>query len=498
MKQHLITLILMAFLPSAYALDSINQGPADLAAASTVAGSFSTSTISSGTEHACVIDDTGVVCWGSNGYGQTDVPLLINPVQVSAGNSHTCAIDGNGVVCWGQNSLGQTDVPPLSNPVAVHALSGRHARTTCAIDDTGVVCWGDLGEYDNYVLPQLSNPTAISGKNYYNLCAIDDTGVVCWFEQGRNLADVPQLTNPVALAVGEAHACVIDNTGVVCWGDDSNGQTDVPPLSNPVAISSAEDDTCAIDDTGVVCWGQNSLGQTDVPPLSNPVAISTNNPLRAAPYTCAIDDTGVVCWGINFSGQTDVPQLTFTRGIAISAPARSECTLPNAAIVQVEALVTEIPNDPSILMEWFLNDDSLGYGDSIDFTAPLGVSGLKLEVIRASGTVISKSQAIIVEDTKKPKLSTLFTDDKGNKISKDELNHAKRVFFAHSATDKCDPDVVSAGITRSQDPVVELKLLESEGEIRFKSEEFFIRVTAEDASGNQRRRKINIPISSDE
>jgi len=70
--------------------------------------------VSAGSSHSCALDDTGVVCWGRNDYGETDVPLLSNPTQVSAGSSHSCALDDTGVVCWGNNNSGQTDVPELT------------------------------------------------------------------------------------------------------------------------------------------------------------------------------------------------------------------------------------------------------------------------------------------------------------------------------------------------------------------------------------------------
>ena len=55
--------------------------------------------------HSCALDDSGVVCWGDNGYGQITVPALSNPVAVSAGGCHSCALDDSGVVCWGRNNV---------------------------------------------------------------------------------------------------------------------------------------------------------------------------------------------------------------------------------------------------------------------------------------------------------------------------------------------------------------------------------------------------------
>lgn len=39
----------------------------------------------SGGNHICALDDTGVVCWGMDGHGQSMVPALANPVAVSTG-----------------------------------------------------------------------------------------------------------------------------------------------------------------------------------------------------------------------------------------------------------------------------------------------------------------------------------------------------------------------------------------------------------------------------
>ena len=93
MKRYFIFAALIAFLPMAYAMDSDGDGISDVIEASTGADPFSkyAVAVSVGSPHACALDDTGVVCWGSNQYGQTDVPPLSNPRTVSAGGgSHLC------------------------------------------------------------------------------------------------------------------------------------------------------------------------------------------------------------------------------------------------------------------------------------------------------------------------------------------------------------------------------------------------------------------------
>ena len=142
-------------------------------------------TVSAGGHHSCALDDSGVVCWGTNTYGQVTVPSLSNPVAVSAGGFHSCAIDDSGVECWGSNGNGQTDVPLLVSPTHVSA-GGMHS---CAIDDTGVVCWGRSVE------GQVSAPTLIDAQQisagFLHSCALDDTGLVCWGYAGGAIATRP-------------------------------------------------------------------------------------------------------------------------------------------------------------------------------------------------------------------------------------------------------------------------------------------------------------------
>ena len=61
--------------------------------------------VSVGYTHACAIQTDGhLMCFGSNKFGESDVPSRLGPVlAVSAGNRHTCAVclDGE-LVCFGE------------------------------------------------------------------------------------------------------------------------------------------------------------------------------------------------------------------------------------------------------------------------------------------------------------------------------------------------------------------------------------------------------------
>ena len=73
--------------------------------------------VTTGSNFSCALDNTGVVCWGDNSYGQTTVPSLFNPVQLDAGVDHICAIEDSGVVCWGRGEYGNMGkLRPLNYP----------------------------------------------------------------------------------------------------------------------------------------------------------------------------------------------------------------------------------------------------------------------------------------------------------------------------------------------------------------------------------------------
>ncbi|RMH00591.1 MAG: hypothetical protein D6705_00055 [Deltaproteobacteria bacterium] len=82
--------------------------------------SYNIGALGLGDEHACVVTDGRLFCWGADdreqlgdGAGMTDVAVLTEIgdfgwVAVSAGRDHTCAIRDDGSLwCWGANTMGQ-------------------------------------------------------------------------------------------------------------------------------------------------------------------------------------------------------------------------------------------------------------------------------------------------------------------------------------------------------------------------------------------------------
>lgn len=290
--------------------------------------------VSAGAYHTCAVTTAGgVMCWGSNRYGQlgdgTRVPratavdvvgLAGSVVAVSAGGYHTCALSAEGAVsCWGYNDYGQlgdgtttdrlTPVQVVGLDSGVVAISAGEEHTCAATTAGGAVCWG-RNSYG-----QLGDGTSGPRNN------------------SRAPVQVVGLTDVAAVSAGAYHTCAVTTAGSVsCWGRNTHGQlgngssgshngsarpVGVTGLDSGIAaVSAGGYHTCALSaEGGVMCWGRNLYGQLG--DGSSGVRNSRENPvdviglsgdvvaISAGGYhTCALSAEGVVsCWGYNDYGQ---------------------------------------------------------------------------------------------------------------------------------------------------------------------------------------------------
>lgn len=208
-----------------------------------------------------------VQAWGSNVYGQTNVPpefiRSLSPndkaVAIAAGYDHCIALKTNGwVEVWGASNV-TTRVPFFLNNVVAIAGGGGHGSFCLALKANGtVVAWG-INSYDfgqTNVPAGLTNVVAIAAGDTHSLVLKSDGTLVAW---GSGPTNIPAgLSNVVAVSAGQNHNLVLkDNGTVYAWGENFYGQTNVPAnLTNVWAIASGRWHCLALKSDGTVsAWG---------------------------------------------------------------------------------------------------------------------------------------------------------------------------------------------------------------------------------------------------
>jgi hypothetical protein len=256
----------------------------------------------------------GLVAWGSNTYGQTNVPPnLTNVLAIGGGWHHSVALRGDGtVVAWGDNTYGQTNVPAgLSNVIAISSRSGDDVMALRA--DGTVAVWGSNATGQTNVPAGLSNVVAVAIGGYDCLALKADGALVAW---GQLPGPTPSGSNFVALAAGDLGSLFLKADGTVA----AAGTTVPAGLSNVVAIAAGGEHYLALHTSGTVtAWGDNSQGQASVPAgLSNVVAIQAGDY-----HSLALKADGTVAiWGDYTTNETTffpawtLPGLTNVAAIA--------------------------------------------------------------------------------------------------------------------------------------------------------------------------------------
>ena len=342
----------------------LGDGTTDLSAAQPrpVAGNHNFKQIAHNYTHGCgVVRSGGVLCWGSNEYGQLGIAApLLSRVPIAAANGddfsavavgawHTCAIgrdplgprDGIGY-CWGSNLGGQ-----LGN----NTLGGASSTPEQVWNYVPVFGPGGFPALHFYEIIAGASSTCGLSEGYDPITYIRTGAPALWTCWGSNYSglfgDGKVLENPIVTVAAlitlaplsvklqgyeDSHLCVIAadaanpfaGSRAYCAGLNVDGQlgdgtTDTRSIAVPVvggsaftSISAGSEHTCALDSAGrAFCWGANNLGQLGTgttTPSTVPVAVATT--LRFATvyagnrYTCAITSPGdAYCWGRNEVGE---------------------------------------------------------------------------------------------------------------------------------------------------------------------------------------------------
>ncbi|HPS02662.1 MAG TPA: hypothetical protein PLA90_14085, partial [Candidatus Sumerlaeota bacterium] len=268
-----------------------------------------------------------VVAWGSNAFGECDVPSPNRDfVAFAGGGHHSLGLKSDGTILpWGYNSRRFTIPSPDSGFVAV-ATAGISAERNLALRaDGSVVSWGA-----SYTVPSPNrNFVSIAMNDTRSLYLKSDGSLV---EYGMGSLPEPN-RDFVAIAAGDRHfLCLKSDGSIVALGgvsSNDSGQCNIPePNRDFVAIAACGNISVGLKSDGsIVPWG--SLSSV---PSSNRDFIAI-----AAGWQHVLGlkaDGSIVAWGNNFDGRCNVPSPN--RGfVAVAGGGSHSLALVTEGSVQV-------------------------------------------------------------------------------------------------------------------------------------------------------------------
>lgn len=175
---------------------------------------------------------------------------------------------GGRVVTWGSDYYGESDVPASATNIVAIAAGPVH---TLALNDRGeLLAWGAS---DAVPPAGVSNLVAIAAGGFHSMGLRPDGSLWIWSPSAAVMAVPASATNLVKMSAGDSHVMALRADGrVIAWGDNYWGQCDVPPAaSNVVDIAAGGIHSLALRaDGSVLSWGQI----TRIPPsVTNVVRI---------------------------------------------------------------------------------------------------------------------------------------------------------------------------------------------------------------------------------
>ncbi|MDD1720126.1 MAG: hypothetical protein LUQ25_08715, partial [Methanoregulaceae archaeon] len=266
---------------------------------------------------AVAVEPGMIVAWGSNEYGQCDVPGPNQDfIAIAGGMWHSLALRADGsVVAWGGNTSGQCDVPGQDETYTAVAAGAFHSLALRA--DGSIAAWGDNSSGQCGVPEPNTGYTAIAAGFSNSIGLKGDGNITCWGDNTFGQCTMPGPNLSFAMigtgAEADHNIALLSNGTLVVWGVDQAhlyGQ-EIPPEPDAcyVDVSRGWYHNIALREDGViVCFGWNNRGQCDVPgPNSDFVKVGAG-----AVHSIGLKSNGsVVSWGENWDS-TPVPNEGFT------------------------------------------------------------------------------------------------------------------------------------------------------------------------------------------
>lgn len=163
---------------------------------------------------------------------------------------------------------------------------------------------------------------------------------------------------------------------------------------------------------------------------------------------------------------------------------QQECASHDGTPIAVNATVTLPPGDRLAAINWLLDGASVGSGEEIVATVPLGVHDLAAEVTTIGGLSTVARRQITVRDTQAPTMSAAFVD-KQSGVAVTQVTDNTKVRIRAQAQDVCDPaPAVDAvlGVPVQDGSMIGIKV--ERGRANIAVSQIRLSVNGRDATGN--------------
>jgi len=242
-----------------------------------------------------------------------------NITGISAGSGFSLALLKNGSVTgWGSNNYGQLNVPTAISG-QVTGITASELNNIALLQDGRITGWG----FNQQSIPSdiQYNVSDFSAGISFNPVILKTDGKISGWGLDWGISQVTGLTGAKKISAGLFHNLILTSGNwVTGWGDNLSGQLNVPTgiSGKVVEISAGAYHSLALLTGRVVTgWGSNSSGQLNVP-----ISISGKvTGISAGGYHSVALLTGgmVTGWGDNTYGQLNFSTGISGKVVAISA-----------------------------------------------------------------------------------------------------------------------------------------------------------------------------------
>jgi hypothetical protein len=246
------------------------------------------------------------VAFGSNTYGQLELPKSDNYIAVDAGWDHCLALKSDGsLVAWGSDSYGQVSNTPTESDFV--AIGAGYYHNVALKSNGSVVAWGR----DNY--GQVSSaPTdpdfiAVAAGGYHCLALKSNNSIFSWGSNAMGqVSSTPTETVYIAIASGGEHSLAIKNDlSAIGWGWDGYGQASPPAGSFQKVVAGQAHSFGLKSDGSIIGWGYDNLNQLSEIPAGTDFVDVASGTFHGLGIKV---DGSIVAWGNNGLGQASPPE----------------------------------------------------------------------------------------------------------------------------------------------------------------------------------------------